>query len=114
MTKREQTIWLAGILEGEGWFSIRHPQDRRPSISVGIKMTDADVVQRAACLMGGTARAREDNRSDKFTTCWECVVSGKKAETVMRAILPHMGTRRRARIMEALKTPNLSHRKAIK
>lgn len=114
MTKREQNIWLAGILEGEGWFSIRHPQDRRASISVGIKMTDADVVQRAACLMGGNAKPREDKRSEKFNTCWECTVSGAKAEAVMKAILPFMGSRRRAKIQEALDTPNLSHRKVTK
>lgn len=111
MTKREQTIWLAGILEGEGWFTIRHPQGGRSRITVGIKMTDADVVQRAACLMGGNAKAREDSRSAKFNTCWECTVSGAKAEAVMKAILPFMGARRRAKIQEALDTPNLSHRR---
>lgn len=113
MTPRENRIWLAALLEGEGWFSLKNPQGpRRPSISVGIKMTDADVVQRAACLMKGTAKPREDKRSERFNTCWECVVSGAKAEKVMRDILPFMGSRRRAKIVELLGTENLSHRKA--
>lgn len=110
MTPREQRIWLAALLEGEGWFSLKTPQGRRPSIIVGIKMTDADVVERAACLMKGAAKPREDNRSVKFNTCWECVVSGAKAEKVMKDILPFMGARRRAKIRELLTTDNLSHR----
>jgi hypothetical protein len=114
VTPRENRIWLAALLEGEGWFSLKQPQGgRRASISVGIKMTDADVVQRAACLMKGVAKLREDNRSERFNACWECVVSGAKAEKVMKDILPFMGARRRAKIVELLATESLSHRKQV-
>lgn len=111
MTEELKWAWLAGLLEGEGCFSLK--QDPRSVGSraravVAVKMTDKDVIQRAAMLMGGNAKFRADNRENK-SDCYECSVSGAKAVAVMRGILPHMGARRSEKIQAILDTPNMSH-----
>ena len=113
MTRREEIIWLAGLLEGEGYFGIhpdRRPGDRRGRLEVRLKMTDRDVVERAAGLFpsGASVRPVIDPRPRK-SDCYRIGWNGATAESVMRAVLPYMGERRAAKIRECLATPNLSH-----
>lgn len=109
----QDVIWLAGLLEGEGCFTVRQPRPaHRAELSVRAKMTDRDVVERAAAVFpANTAITVEPRRdanhlhADCFSKSWY----GADAERVMRAVLPHMCMRRTARIQECLSTPNLSH-----
>lgn len=48
----DDTIWLAGLLEGEGTFDLH--RGKYPRVRVG--MTDRDVVGRAATLMDTRVR----------------------------------------------------------
>lgn len=109
-----EVAWLAGLLEGEGCFSLnrdRRPGNRRPSLVVKLKMTDADVVVRAGKLMNSPSVRRErDTRKEANSDCYVSRVTGAKAERVMRMVLPHMGTRRTEKINELLNTEGLSHR----
>lgn len=110
MTRREEIIWLAGLLEGEGTFFCAAPTHRRPGIRVKLEMTDEDIVKRAAVLVPcatkvRACRARCDSWSTTYVKCW----NGADAEYIMRAVLPYMGERRSAKIRECLATPNLSH-----
>lgn len=108
-----ETAWLAGLLEGEGCFYVngeRRP-GRRPSIGVQVKMTDEDVVVKAHKLMGSpSVRRHVDNRKEQNNDTYVTRVYGAKAEAVMRAVLPHMGTRRSQKITELLSMEGLSHR----
>jgi hypothetical protein len=63
-------------------------------------MTDRDVIDRAASLMGASTRLTM--RPAPYQATWHAEVSGPKAEAVMRAILPHMGARRSGRIAGVL------------
>lgn len=52
---QNQFFWLAGLLEGEGCFSVRQDGQRR-SPKVLINMTDKDVIERVAALVGSGIR----------------------------------------------------------
>ncbi len=108
--------WLVGLLEGEGCFGLRQDNrsGRRPTISVKLQMCDEDVVQRAHKLMGGeTAVLDRQTAKPHWSDAYEVAVYGVRAEELMRAVLPHMGARRGAKIRECLDAPNLSHRPRV-
>lgn len=92
--------WLAGLLEGEGSFVRSPPSDRRlPRIVV--VMTDLDVIERAARLMGVSAvrlKAGDPRWKQPFSAC----VKGYRASVIMRRLEPMMGQRRRQQIARAL------------
>jgi hypothetical protein len=85
-------IWLAGLLEGEGTFDLQ--RKRYPRIRLA--MTDRDVVGRAATLMG--TKVRLSLRKAPVTSTWHAEVQGPRAEALMEALLPYMGSRRSGRI----------------
>lgn len=93
---RDDLLWLAGLLEGEGSFDLH--RGKYPRIRLG--MTDRDVVGRAATLLGGRVRLSLKPKPNKAT--WHVEVSGAKATEAMAWVLPHMGARRSARIAEIL------------
>lgn len=95
---RDDVIWLAGLLEGEGTFDLH--RGRYPRVRVG--MTDRDVVGRAATLFGSSIRLTLKTAPHKPT--WHAEIQGEKAAQVMRAVLPFMGARRSAKIAEILST----------
>ena len=97
VSDRDDLIWLAGLMEGEGWFGSRPNGTPR----VSIEATDRDVVGRAAMLMEGKVRARMP-RNARSRPTYVCEVSGDRAAEVMQALLPHMGARRSSKIMEIL------------
>jgi hypothetical protein len=93
---RDDLLWLAGLLEGEGSFDAH--RGRYPRIRLA--MTDRDVVGRAAFLMDATIRLSLHPAPNKAT--WHTEISGKRAALIMAEILPHMGSRRSGKIAEAL------------
>lgn len=94
---RDDLMWLAGLLEGEGYFGARATGNPRLSI----ECTDRDVAGRAAMLLDGKLRARMQ-RNERCAPTYICEVTGEKAALVMQQLLPHMGARRSSRIMEIL------------
>lgn len=92
MICRDDLLWLAGLLEGEGSFDLH--RGKYPRIRLG--MTDRDVVGRAATLLGG--KVRLSLKPAPAQAMWHVEVSGTKAEALLRLILPHMGARRSAKI----------------
>jgi hypothetical protein len=114
MPTEVEVAWFAGILEGEGCFSIMRYSRRggksRDSLRVFVQMTDRDVIERAAKIGEATTppRCRKPQKAH-WTPGWYCLWSGAHAERVMRMVLPYMGERRSAAIQEALSESNLSH-----
>jgi hypothetical protein len=92
----QDVVWLAGLLEGEGSFDLH--RGRYPRVRVA--MCDRDVVGRAATLFGSSIRLTL--RPAPYKATWHAEVSGRQAVAIMRAILPHMGARRSAKIAEIL------------
>lgn len=101
-----ELYWLAGILEGEGYFGIR--SDDRKTLQVKVEMTDEDIVLRIAHFVGKLTGRHHDlsyvSRRDKVHTNDTCILAlyGKDAKKVMKAVLPIMGTRRRKKIWQSL------------
>lgn len=93
---RDDLLWLAGLLEGEGTFDLH--RGKYPRVRVG--MSDRDVVGRAATLLG--ARVRLSLKPAPNSAMWHAEISGTKAVAIMREILPHMGSRRSGKIATVL------------
>lgn len=89
-------IWLAGLLEGEGCFTASNGTAR-----MVLQMTDKDVVERAAKIMGSTVLGPYRYTVKKkpvYVTEW----GGIKALAWMRVLRYYMGERRTAKIDEIL------------
>ena len=93
---RDDVIWLAGLLEGEGCFDLQRGRYPR----VRLAMTDRDIVGRAATLFGSSIRLTL--KPKPATPTWHAEIQGRRAANIMRAVLPFMGARRSARIAEIL------------
>jgi hypothetical protein len=96
------TAWLAGLLEGEGYFGLyRHKDRTRQHPVVRVSMTDEDIIKRAAEAMGGATIHRIHSprfRENGWKPQYSATVYGKKAIAVIDSIYPHLGERRRATI----------------
>lgn len=93
---RDELLWLAGLLEGEGSFDLH--RGRYPRIRVG--MTDRDVVGRAATLLG--ASVRTSLRPAPWTATFHAEISGSRATEILWDLLPLMGARRSSKIATIL------------
>ena len=89
-----QAAWLAGIIDGEGCLDSPRGNPR-----VRIKMTDHDVVLRAALLM--KAKTHLEMVPDRKPAL-VAQITGEAAMAVMEAVLPHLGSRRAAKATEIL------------
>jgi hypothetical protein len=105
--KSNDLAWLAGLLEGEGSFMtikshVRGKVYLYPKIVV--TMTDLDVIQRAATLIGNAVYnvPLQKNGVSKLSQ-YRAQVSGVKAAELMRQLLPYMGKRRTDKIREILR-----------
>ena len=98
--------WLAGLLEGEGSFGIAVSRKSDGSVyeypRVLLNMTDRDVVERAATMMGAHRVYHHKAKKDKHRDQFKCKVHGDLALELMRRVRPMMGERRSARIDELL------------
>ena len=96
---REDAAWLAGLFDGEACFDAPNGNPR-----IRLKMSDLDVVLRAAGLM--EARTHRE-------TVWSTAmhprkpllvaqITGDRAVHIMREVLPWLGSRRSARVTEII------------
>ena len=91
---KDDLLWLAGLLEGEGCFFEHH--HRYPAIA--LSMTDEDVVEYVAKLMNTTYYMIKSVNGNK--PVFRCAISGTNAVTFMKWIRPYMHIRRGKRIDE--------------
>ncbi len=114
--KREEIIWLAGLLEGESCFSVGTRSVRRgvgrkfPRVQVN--MCDLDVLEHARKASGGLGtpiqRVATPSRLKKekeygWTPSYSWAVQGEtEAYALMVMVYPWMGHRRKARIRELI------------
>jgi hypothetical protein len=93
---RDDVIWLAGLLEGEGTFDAHRGKYPR----IRLAMTDRDVVGRAASLMG--CRIRLSLKRAPAASTWHAELSGPRAAAIMAELLPYLGTRRSGRMADVI------------
>lgn len=105
----QDIIWLAGLLEGEGCFG-----HRGNCTTIQLQMTDEDVVQRAAKILGGVVYAQpRHSKPAHYKAMFGVSISGDKAAEWMRILLPLMGLRRQNKIKELLPLRDLVVRQHI-
>jgi LAGLIDADG-like domain len=88
-----ERAWLAGLLEGEGSFGC----GQRHTVLVRLTMTDQDVVERVARMLGASVR-REEPAKDNWAPTWHFEIYGRRAMGIAEDLEPLMGQRRRAQI----------------
>lgn len=107
-----ETAWVAGLLEGEGSFTIakqgylasgKPKKNRQLNVTCG--MTDRDVIDKLHRIvgMGGVFIDQRSLRNPKFKTLYTWRLSRRAhVEEFLLAIRPHMGARRTVKINELL------------
>ena len=88
--------WIAGLLEGEGCFSISR---NTPAIIVG--MTDEDVVKSVCDTWGSTLRGPKRMKGSRKDV-WVTSIHGSNAVGWMQTLFKLLGRRRQTRIREIL------------
>lgn len=96
---KEDLIWLAGLLEGEGSFFMEPTRGKRYPV-IQVEMTDEDVIQRVARLFGTKMYSAKKIRAGGSMRSYRARVRGQKALVLMHALCPLMGQRRAKKIME--------------
>lgn len=102
MFKETDIAWLAGLMEGEGSFFPEKKSGRTKRIAtMVVTMSDPDVIQRVADMMD--TKMNGPMWSNKSTIpLYRARVRGTKALALMQLILPYMGERRSAKILELM------------
>ena len=103
-----EAAWLAGLFEGEGCITAKKAAGNQRFLL--IKMTDEDVVRKAHLVAGvgkvyGPYQAVNSKVRDTshYKPFWQWSVFARdEVLLVGNAILPHLGERRRTKMLEAL------------
>ena len=100
----DDVVWLAGLLEGEGYFGIQDTGKRGfGTATVKLNMTDRDVVERAASIMSSPSVYRMSHPSHpSWKDTYNCYAVGEQAVRIMQAVLPYMGERRTDKIHDVI------------
>lgn len=97
MIETKDIYWLAGLLEGEACFGLTGGTTPRIQIS----MTDKDVIQRAALLLGTPTVFLHGGKLQRQQQ-YGCAVNGVRAAGWMMTLYSLMGERRQERIRHVL------------
>lgn len=107
-----EAAWLAGLLEGEGYFQITKPRHHHPTqVVIRLSMTDRDVVEKAARLLNNVPINQKARTSERKTIYSISLSKRDEVEKILLQILPFMGNRRSQRINECLEV--ISERRRI-
>lgn len=87
--------WLGGLLEGEAAFMMKNGSPK-----IGLQMTDKDVIERAAKLLGVPvgAYSRKPKGKASYLPVWHLAVHGTNAICWMMTLFTFLGERRRAKV----------------
>lgn len=97
--KTIEIAWLAGLLEGEASFMLK-----KGNSIIQIQMTDRDVMERIAALLGTKVGdyARKPKGKASYLPVYWIAVHGTRAISWMMTLYSFMGERRRAKILEII------------
>jgi len=94
--------WLAGLLEGEGTFSLTCDRKRNCYPVISLNMCDGSVVRRAAKLLEAPSVALREARRPEWRPTFVAQVGGAHAAEWMKRLRAFMGQRRTEAIDAAL------------
>ena len=104
-----QIAWIAGILEGEGYFGIDNRSKKRyensktpPTPYIRLAMTDEDVVAKLSTLVDKPYFIPNRKTVKDKTVYILHIGEREKVLFLLEKILPHMGKRRSERITECI------------
>src|SRR5688572_19663436 len=101
-TNRNTLYWLAGLLEGEGSFSVTKPNGKIQAYpDIGVRMIDEDVIARVATFLDmsySVIKPKYSNWLPVFFTH----LRGSNAYNLARVIYPMMSKRRQEQIDKML------------
>ncbi len=97
-----ELLWLAGLLEGEGSFTIQRSGPDLAYPRIGVEMCAEDVVIRVARLLGAPGIYRDAPSKPEWSPTFSTAITGRDAAEWMRRLRPLMGHRRTAAIDAAL------------
>lgn len=101
-----QIAWVAGLLEGEGYFALKNGGGKasaRKSPMIRVEMSDEDVIARlAASFCRAYHEKAAPSRPSHWSAMFSTEVRGKDASEIMLLVRPYMGERRGAKIDQIL------------
>lgn len=100
LNEHEKLIWLAGWLEGEGYFGFSYDKNNgtTPRFVVSACSKDKDVLEKVKAIAGGNIYYRQSQDIHEWQVC-----SREEALKLMELVQPLMGSRRGTDISLALK-----------
>ena len=96
-----ELAWLAGLLEGEGCFSMANAGAHRYP-AVRVEMASRDVVERAARLLEAVSVTVAPPTDPRWKLMYVAKIAGARVVPLLLRLRPLMGIRRRAAIDAAL------------
>ena len=104
LTPREELLWLAALLDGEGCFTFNIQKNGAKYPNIILKMTDEDIVRTAWERAGvGHVTGPYPVAKAHHKPAWIWRISeASHVFTLCRLLFPYMGTRRAAKIEEIL------------
>lgn len=98
-----EAAWLAGLLEGEGYFQITKPRHHHPTqVVIRLSMTDGDVIEKASKLLNNVPINQKAKTTGRKTIYSISLSKKDEVEKILFQILPFMGERRSQKINECL------------
>lgn len=104
----QRVEWIAGLMEGEGYFSINNRPDPKhnPRFQVGVVMTDEDVIRSLHRTTGlgsvrGPHKQPGGNLKHKVRWTWG-VQRREEVRILLTTIYPYMHSRRKEQIEKIL------------
>jgi len=109
MTSLSDIYWVAGYLEGEGYFGYGKANGHRSkslTFKISVGSTDRDVVEKASRILSGIVRLHSNGNGIRNgyakKQVYDFTIHGSKAIQWMMTIYPLMSIRRKARIKETI------------
>ena len=101
-----EAAWLAGIMEGDGCFTLHFGKNAKGTPRLALAMTDQDIVDRVAVLLKTESRTT-DWRTKGNKAIWRTTLARlEDLKYTLEKIYPFMGVRRKQRIDELLTNIN--------
>lgn len=100
-----ELAWLAGVLEGEGSFIMsRNTVNKKLYLypKIVVSMTDQDVIRRVCSLFETSVYVVPKDKRGDWKQQYRASIQGARAASLMQQLLPWMGERRSAKILDIL------------
>lgn len=105
MTKKDDIVWLAGYLEGEGsfcFFNRSGDNSHLKKFVISVSSTDKDIIERVGKLFNCYVNTGLYHQKMGYKTTYKSGITGKKAIGWMMTLYSLMGERRKLQIKKTI------------